>query len=135
MTNGAHPTPADHELIDAAIRLIDRTTSSANHTVAAAIRTTDGTIITGINLYHFTGGPCAELVALANLAATDLAPSTIVAVGNEGRGVLSPCGRCRQILVDYWPEIRVIVPASDGHHVVPIEDLLPFSYRRADWDD
>ena len=33
----------------------------------------------------------------------------IVAVANDQRGVISPCGRCRQMLFDYHPEIRVIV--------------------------
>lgn len=33
----------------------------------------------------------------------------IVAVANDNRGVISPCGRCRQMLLDYYPDIRVIV--------------------------
>jgi cytidine deaminase len=34
------------------------------HTVGAAVRDRDGRAFTGVNLYHFTGGPCAELGAL-----------------------------------------------------------------------
>ncbi len=34
------------------------------HTVGAAVRSADGRSFAGVNLYHFTGGPCAELVAL-----------------------------------------------------------------------
>jgi hypothetical protein len=57
------------------------------HTMGAAVRGADGKVYGGINLYHFTGGPCAELVALGHARASgarDL--STIVAVGNFGRG-------------------------------------------------
>ena len=35
------------------------------HTVAAAVLDDNDRVHVGLNLYHFTGGPCAELVALA----------------------------------------------------------------------
>jgi cytidine deaminase len=122
-------TGSDLELVAAAAAAIDPVTDDANHTVGAAIRTTDGRTVTGVNLYHFTGGPCAELVVLANLAAAGATPTTIVAVGHHGRGVLSPCGRCRQVLTEYWPEIDVIVPTPGGDGVVPVSALLPWGYR------
>jgi cytidine deaminase len=31
--------------------------------MGAAVRAADGQMYGGITLYHFTGGPCAELVA------------------------------------------------------------------------
>lgn len=58
----------DVALLDAAFRLIREIGDKENHTVSAAVRTTDGEIVTGVNLAHFTGGPCAEVVALANVA-------------------------------------------------------------------
>ena len=33
--------------------------------MGAAVRASDGRMFPGVNLFHFTGGPCAELVALA----------------------------------------------------------------------
>jgi cytidine deaminase len=79
----------------------------------------------GVNLYHFTGGPCAELVALGAArsgGAREL--RTIVAVGSHGRGPVGPCRRDRQVLLDYFPDIRVIVPTEDGVRSVLITDLL-----------
>lgn len=35
------------------------------YTMGAAVRAADGRTFVGVNLFHFTGGPCAELVALA----------------------------------------------------------------------
>jgi len=35
-----------------------------------------------------------------------------VAVGNYGRGPVGPCGRDRQVLFDYYPGIRVILPTE-----------------------
>jgi cytidine deaminase len=59
----------------------------------------------------------------------------IVAVLNRRRGVISPCGRCRQILIDYYPGINDVVvdrqqsPAEVPEPVVvEIGKLLPYGY-------
>lgn len=123
----------DQELVDVAARLAATRTNGDEHTVAAAARNRDGRIFTGLNAYHFTGGPCAELVvigAAAGEGAYEL--TTIVAVGDEDRGVMPPCGRCRQVLLDYFPEIEVIIAVADGLRAVPVRDLLPYAYRPLD---
>lgn len=130
--------------------------------VGAAALSADGhTIFTGINVTHFNGGPCAELVALGTAAAGGCGtPGTLthmVAVRNDGVTVLSPCGRCRQVLMDLHPDIRVVVDTSTrgrggpagaegatnggtsggsglgSLRVVTMDELLPFAYRKADW--
>lgn len=123
----------DHELVDAATHVARTRCRGDNHTVAAAARTPDGRIVTAVNAYHFTGGPCAELVLIGTAATQsvyDLA--TIVAVGDGERGVIPPCGRCRQVLLDYFPTIRVIVGNEADARTVPIADLLPAAYV---WSD
>ena len=56
--------------------------------------------------------------------------TTIVAANDQGRGIMPPCGRCRQVLVDYFPDIEVIVPAGGGSTIVThINDLLPWGNR------
>jgi cytidine deaminase len=121
-------TPADHELIDAARETIDANADGSRgaHTMGAAIRDAEGRIHVGVNLFHFTGGPCAELVALGTARASGARElTTIVAVGNDGRGPVGPCGRDRQVLFDYHPGIRVILPTPDGIRSVHIRDLMP----------
>jgi cytidine deaminase len=125
-------TADDRELIELARRTVDANTDGPDgvYTMGAAVRGIDGRMYAGINLYHFTGGPCAELVALGRARAEGARElTTIVAVGNEGRGVVGPCGRDRQILVDYHPGIRVILPTEDGPRSVLAADLLPGAYR------
>ena len=117
----------DAELVAAAQTTIDAAGDGKLHTVAAAVRDSAGGLHTGINLFHFTGGPCAEMVALATATKTSSRPpSVIVAVGDAGRGVLPPCGRCRQVMLDLYPGIRVML--ADGS-VAAIADLLPASYQ------
>jgi cytidine deaminase len=125
-------TADDHELIELARRTVDENTDGPDgvHTMGAAVRGADGRLFAGINLYHFTGGPCAELVALGHARASgarDLV--SIVAVGNENRGIFAPCGRDRQVLLDYHPNIRVILPSPNGPGWAPITALLPAGYH------
>jgi len=118
------------ELIKAAHTAIREECDGHVHTVAAAVLDEHDRIHVGLNLYHFTGGPCAELVALANArAAGAREPRLIVAVGDGDRGVLAPCGRDRQVLADYYPAIHVIVPTADGPRAVSNADLLPHAFR------
>ena len=35
--------------------------------------------------------------------------------------------RDRQVLFDYYPGIRVLLPTAEGVRVVPIEILMPFA--------
>ncbi|WP_217177368.1 cytidine deaminase [Streptomyces sp. AC495_CC817] len=125
--------PVDHELVRAAAHVARTRCRGDNHTMAAAGRARDGRIVTAVNAYHFTGGPCAELVLIGTAAAQgayDL--DVIVAVGDRDRGVVPPCGRCRQVLLDYFPTVRVIVGEADRLRAVPITDLLPERYVWAD---
>lgn len=125
------------ELVEAARSTIDAATDAGPdedgiHTVGAAVRAADGSVHVGVNLHHFTGGPCAELVALGSArAAGSVGLTHIVAVANHGRGVMSPCGRDRQVLADHYPDIRVILPGPDGLISVIASELLPLAYDHA----
>ncbi|MFF7813075.1 cytidine deaminase [Streptomyces sp. NPDC007945] len=125
--------PVDDALVQAAADVARTRCRGDNHTMAAAGRARDGRIVTAVNAYHFTGGPCAELVLLGAAAAQGVYDlTTIVAVGDRDRGVVPPCGRCRQVLLDYFPTVNVIVGRGDRLRTVPITGLLPESYVWAD---
>ncbi|WP_042452903.1 cytidine deaminase family protein [Streptacidiphilus jiangxiensis] len=129
----AQNLPVDHELIQQAAHVSRTRCRGDHHTMAAAARARDGRIVTAVNAYHFTGGPCAELVLIGTAAAQGIYElDTIVAVGDRDRGVVPPCGRCRQVLLDYFPDIKVIVGGGHRTRTVLITDLLPESYVWAD---
>ena len=124
--------------------IIDRLTQSASemlarsgdgnkHTVAASIYADDGKFYSGMNLHHFTGGPCAEIVALARSVSegNGAKPLVIVAVADRERGVIAPCGRCREVLADYCPEIHIVLRTGTGISAIPLSELLPYRYVRA----
>lgn len=130
--SGLELTEQDQELIAFARRIVEENGDDSAHTTAAAVRAEDGRMFGGINVYHFTGGPCAELVALGHARASGArALDSIVAYGDRGRGPIGPCGRDRQVLFDYHPGIRVLLPTEDGLRSVRITDLLPLGSA---WD-
>ncbi|GMU70647.1 MAG: cytidine deaminase [Burkholderiales bacterium] len=93
--------------------------------VAAALETASGRIYTGINLDLACGiGTCAEHAAIAEmLKARETAIRRIVALDDEG--VLAPCGRCRELIVQVDRrnlECEVILP---GETTSRVADLLP----------
>lgn len=116
-------------VIAAAENLAATLGNDPNHTVAAAAMDSAGRIHTGVNVYHFTGGPCAELVVLGAAAAAGAGPLlTIAAAGNDGRGLIPPCGRCRQAMLDLHPDILVAVPGNDSPQLRPVHKLLPDTF-------
>jgi cytidine deaminase len=44
--------------------------------------------------------------------------------------VVSPCGACRELIFDYDPLARVIVPNGASAALAPIGELLPNKYSR-----
>lgn len=124
------------QVIAAAESLAASLDTDRNHTVAAAVTDTHGRIHTGVNVHHFTGGPCAELVAIGAAAAAGAGPLvTIAAAGNDDRGLLSPCGRCRQVILDLHPDALVAIPGANHAEpadITPIAALLPHAYRQPD---
>ena len=93
--------------------------------VAAALETASGRIYTGINLDLACGiGTCAEHAAIAEmLKARETTIRRIVAIDDEG--VLAPCGRCRELIVQVDRrnlECEVILP---GETTSRVADLLP----------
>lgn len=129
----------EQRLVDVAEAIVRSLPTGQIHTVAAAAMDVNGAIHTGVNVFHFTGGPCAELVAIGAAAGAGVEPlitiATIVAVGDDERGVIAPCGRCRQVLLDLHPDIYAIVPEDGELRSRPIRELLPSSHHREDTAD
>ncbi|GAA3459414.1 cytidine deaminase [Saccharothrix longispora] len=119
------PTDDDRALLATAIAAARERTRWRHHTVAAAGRAPDGRVFTGLNVFHFTGGPCAELVVLGAAAAEGVYELDAIAAADT-TGVITPCGRCRQVLSDLVPDVRVVVGVDE---VVPVTVLLPGAYR------
>jgi cytidine deaminase len=132
---------SDRELIAAATAAIRERYRDDWQEVGAALRTRAGKIFTGVNLDAYLGrmAVCAEAVALGRAVVDtgDAGIETIVAVRHpppmekdQTIAVVSPCGACRELIFDYDPKARVIVPNGKSPAVVAIGELLPNKYSR-----
>lgn len=125
-------TSQDNDLIKIAKDTVENYGDDSLHTVGAALLVNDGTIYTGVNVFAHGGGADAELIVLGQaISQGNKDYKTIVAVGNKERGVIPPCGVCRQLLLDYAPDIFVITEFDGNIQKVKITELLPKAY--ASW--
>jgi cytidine deaminase len=144
LNDGALPdvalTDGDHELIAAANAVLEEQYRPFWHMVAAAIRSRDGRIWTGLHIGTTVGrlSVCAEAVAFGRaLLDGDGSIQTAVAVRhpkpeeeNRELAVVPPCGACREMILDHAPEAMIIVKDADVLIRLPIRMLLPLPYRR-----
>ena len=114
------------ELIAAAAAVRERAYAPySRFLVGAALRAADGTIFAGCNVENASYGLtiCAERNAIAQAIAAGTRDFTAVAVVSEN-GV-TPCGACRQVLVEFGPEMTVIVVDMRGRRrIYTLAELL-----------
>ena len=99
----------------------------SKYLVGAAALTADGQVCGGCNIenasYPLT--ICAERVAVGAAVASGAGRLRAMAVVTENGA--SPCGACRQVLVEMNPQMQVILAAVSGdtYRVTTAAELLP----------
>lgn len=134
--------PAERELVDAA-REISATAYApySGIRVGAALRTGDGSIVTGSNVENAAYGStiCAERMAVgrANARGHRAFPTLAIAASGPDLGAgrpVAPCGACRQVLHEMAASTgtatRVIMttPGSDAITLASLTELLPLPF-------
>ena len=123
----------DKQLIQAALKVLEENFDDGiyNHTVGCAILCKNGNIYKGVNCDGIHGS-CAEYITMGiAISAGEREFDTIVAVHDKAPNCLvAPCGNCRQMLVEYCPDIKVILNNDDNEMIkVDIKDLIPFAWK------
>jgi len=97
--------------------------------VGAALLTHRGNIFAGVNVENASYGLtiCAERAAILAAVAQEGEAMRIraLAVVNEKNTPFSPCGACRQVILEFGPQAVVFFRGRDGLKEVPAEELLP----------
>jgi cytidine deaminase len=99
--------------------------------VGAALLTGDGAVITGCNVENssFPAGICAERGALAAAVAKGHRSFTHLAIVTDADEPTSPCGMCRQALVEFAPELTITSHTTSGAEARwSLADLLPHPF-------
>jgi cytidine deaminase len=104
----------------------------SGHKVGAAVETASGHRFVGCNVENRAYGItlCAEHNAISSAVAA-LGPDLIlsaVAVALAGPGLVTPCGSCRQVILEFGPDALVTYHAVNGYVTEPIQTLIPSAY-------
>jgi cytidine deaminase len=99
--------------------------------VGAAGLAADGRLVVGCNVENASYGLalCAECGMVSALVAGGRSPLLAVTVRSAGDAVLTPCGRCRQVLLEHGGSGCLIDTASGPRS---LGELLPEAFGPAD---
>jgi cytidine deaminase len=99
--------------------------------VGAALLASDGSVIVGCNVENssFPSGVCAERGALAAAVVAGHRNFTHLAIVTDAEEPTSPCGMCRQALVEFAPNLQVTSYTTSGAEARwSLADLLPHPF-------
>lgn len=100
--------------------------------VGAAIETTVGTIVTGCNVENASYGltMCAERNAIAAAFAAGQSGFRRLALVSDAPTPVSPCGACRQVLLEFAPEMVIESWAGETRATWTVAELMPAPFHR-----
>ena len=100
--------------------------------VGAALLTKDGHIFQGCNIENASFGltNCAERTAIFKAVSEGYREFECLAVYGDTKEPISPCGACRQVMVEFLKsDSKVILIAEDNSTVeMTVGELLPYSF-------
>lgn len=98
--------------------------------VGAALLMNDGTVFGGCNVENASYGLaiCAERVAMASAVAAGKREPLAIAVAGNGDVFCSPCGACRQFLIEFNPEMEIFLMRGGRVVSLNLANLLPHRF-------
>lgn len=122
--------------------LIERARQAMSHAyvpyskfpVGAALLAKDNRIVTGCNIENAAYGVCncAERTALFKAWSEGIRNFAAMAVIADTEKPVSPCGACRQVMLELCPEDMPVYLANLRGEVLEttVKDLLPYGFSR-----
>jgi len=106
----------------------------SGYKVGAALMAKDGRVFTGCNVENssYSVSNCAERTALYKAVSEGVREFTEIAVYVDSDAAFPPCGVCRQALLEFAPNLRVIYASRnnvDNPKITTLKKLLPDSFR------
>ncbi|CEK37143.1 cytidine deaminase [Paraclostridium sordellii] len=111
----------------------------SNFKVGAALLTKSGKVFTGCNVEcaSFSGTNCAERTAIFKAISEgykDIEAIAIASTNSEKNESTYPCAICRQVIIEFGPDIRIITGYSKGdmqEHT--IAELVPHYFSGSEF--
>ncbi len=106
--------------------------------VGAALLTKDGQVFTGCNIENasYPLSNCAERTAVFKAVSEGEREFEKLVVTGRTEGPISPCGACRQVLVEFCdPDMTVILTNKKGDTFnTTVSELLPGAFKEKDME-
>lgn len=96
--------------------------------VGSAILTENGSIFTGCNIENASFGLsiCAERVTIFKAVSSGYKDFKAIVIICDMEEPCSPCGACRQVMVEFSPDMEVImINLENKSKIVKAKELLP----------
>lgn len=127
------------DILDKAFEVMEKAYAPySKYHVGACIKTTDGKYHVGTNIENASYGltNCAERSALFHVYSLGYRQDDIefMAVVTRGNTLGSPCGACRQVMVELLKNDTPVIIANTSSQamITNIAELLPFSFTSED---
>ena len=118
----------DYVLIELAKKAAQLASEQGSQTSGAALRCGSGNVYTGVDICGDHGAH-AEVVALGTAKASGETrfECLVVVGGNALDRIITPCGHCRQLLLEHCHGLEVIVHIEEhGAKKATTKELLPY---------
>ena len=120
------------ELCQAAVAMLDRAYIPYSHfPVGAALECADGTVFTGCNIENAAYGCtiCAERTAIFKAVSEGHRDFVRIVIAGKSEDYCVPCGSCRQVMMEFAPEMEVICLNGQGQaKSFRLRELLPYGF-------
>lgn len=104
--------------------------------VGAALLTADGKVYHGCNIENASFGltNCAERTAIFKALSEGEKNFSLLAVVADTEGPISPCGACRQVILEHCPkDMKIVLTNLKGDILTMfVKDLLPYAFSSGD---
>ena len=102
--------------------------------VGAALRAKDGRIFTGCNVENAAyGAPiCAERTAMVKAVSEGHRDFDTIVIAGKSEDYCVPCGTCRQVMMEFAPDLTVICLNGKGESKrFALKELLPYGFDQS----
>ena len=131
--NPDNRTTVDSE--EKAIDMLDMAYIPYSHfPVGAALLCKDGTVFTGCNIENAAYGAtiCAERTAIFKAVSEGHRDFETLVIAGRSDDYCVPCGTCRQVMMEFAPELTVICLNKNGESKkFALKELLPYGFDQS----
>lgn len=125
----------EKQLCELAVAMLERAYVPYSHfPVGAALLCKDGTVFTGCNIENAAYGAtvCAERTAIFKAVSEGHREFDTLVIAGRSDGYCVPCGTCRQVMMEFAPELTVICLNRRGEsRKFALRELLPYGFDQS----